>query len=148
MLLEFLAFVRLRMKHPMAPRPYKIPLGRIGSTLVIIPPALLIFVELAFASLKIMIVSLAAVIVGLLLRPPLGASLADSLLRPFAASLRAHGEYLPGGWDAAGERQGWGGVSVRGLWGSCSLRAHRKRLPGGWWSNGEREGQGGRQMPQ
>ncbi|XP_010906713.1 polyamine transporter RMV1 [Elaeis guineensis] len=69
MLLEFLAFMRLRMKYPRAPRPYKIPLGTIGSILVIIPPTLLIFVELAFSSPKIMIVSAAAMIAGLVLQP-------------------------------------------------------------------------------
>ncbi|XP_019705416.1 probable polyamine transporter At1g31830 isoform X2 [Elaeis guineensis] len=69
MLLEFLAFMRLRIKCPMAPRPYKIPLGTIGSILIIIPPTLVIFVELAFASLKIMIISFVAVIIGLILRP-------------------------------------------------------------------------------
>ncbi|EHA8588690.1 hypothetical protein COCNU_scaffold006351G000010 [Cocos nucifera] len=69
MLLEFLAFMRLRIKYPMAPRPYKIPLGTIGSILIIIPPTLVIFVELAFVSLKIMIISLVAVIIGLVLWP-------------------------------------------------------------------------------
>ncbi|XP_008800055.3 polyamine transporter RMV1-like isoform X2 [Phoenix dactylifera] len=69
MLLEFLAFMRLRIKHPMAPRPYRIPLGTVGSILMIIPPTLLIFVELAFASHKIMFVSLAAMIIGHVLRP-------------------------------------------------------------------------------
>ncbi|XP_026663243.2 polyamine transporter PUT1-like isoform X1 [Phoenix dactylifera] len=69
MLLEFVAFIRLRIKYPRASRPYKVPLGTIGCILMIIPPTLLIFVVLAFSSLKVMFVSLAAVIIGLVLQP-------------------------------------------------------------------------------
>lgn len=72
MLLEFVAFVRLRVKHPNASRPYKIPLGTIGCILMIIPPTMLIFVVLAFSSLKVMFVSIGAVIIGLVLHPCLG----------------------------------------------------------------------------
>ncbi|XP_019705703.1 polyamine transporter PUT1 isoform X2 [Elaeis guineensis] len=69
MLLEFVAFIRLRIKNPRASRPYKVPLGTIGCILMIIPPTLLIFVVLVFSSLKVMLVSLAAVIIGLILQP-------------------------------------------------------------------------------
>ncbi|GFY95223.1 amino acid permease family protein [Actinidia rufa] len=46
MILEFIAFVRLRMKYPAASRPYKIPVGTVGSVLF-----------------------LAAVVIGLVMQP-------------------------------------------------------------------------------
>ncbi|XP_010918085.1 polyamine transporter RMV1 [Elaeis guineensis] len=69
MLLEFLAFIRLRIKYPMVTRPFKIPLGLSGSILMLVPPTLLMLVELAFASPKIMVISLFVVIIGLTLQP-------------------------------------------------------------------------------
>lgn len=71
MLLEFIAFIRLRITHPTAPRPYKIPISTTGAILMLIPPTVLICVVLAFASLKVMIVSLVAVFFGFLLQPSL-----------------------------------------------------------------------------
>ncbi|KAL0297464.1 UNVERIFIED_CONTAM: putative polyamine transporter [Sesamum radiatum] len=69
MMLEFIAFVRLRIIAPAAPRPYKIPVGTVGAILMCVPPTLLICVVLAFSSLKVMIVSLVAVMLGLILHP-------------------------------------------------------------------------------
>jgi amino acid transporter len=69
MLMEFVAFVKLRMKFPNASRPYKIPVGKIGAVLMCLAPTLLIFVVLAFASLKVFVISISAVIIGLLLQP-------------------------------------------------------------------------------
>ncbi|XP_042006872.1 probable polyamine transporter At1g31830 isoform X1 [Salvia splendens] len=69
MLLEFVAFVRLRIIAPDAPRPYKIPGGTPGAILMCIPPTLLICVVLALSSLKVMIVSLVAIMLGLTLYP-------------------------------------------------------------------------------
>ncbi|XP_044466276.1 probable polyamine transporter At1g31830 isoform X2 [Mangifera indica] len=69
MILEFLAFVRLRMKYPAASRPYKIPIGTVGSILMCIPPTILIFVVLALSSLKVAAVSLGAVVIGLVMQP-------------------------------------------------------------------------------
>ncbi|KAM3397326.1 putative polyamine transporter isoform X1 [Capsicum galapagoense] len=69
MILEFIAFVWLRIKYPNAPRPFKIPGGTIGAVLLCIPPAILIGVVLAFSTIKVMIVSLAAVAIGLVLQP-------------------------------------------------------------------------------
>ncbi|XP_073275153.1 probable polyamine transporter At1g31830 isoform X1 [Primulina huaijiensis] len=69
MMLEFIAFIRLRMIAPTAPRPYKIPVGTVGAILLCIPPTILIGVVLAFSSLKVMIVSLVAVMLGLILYP-------------------------------------------------------------------------------
>ncbi|ESQ40475.1 hypothetical protein EUTSA_v10013376mg [Eutrema salsugineum] len=69
MVLEFIAFVRLRVKHPAASRPFKIPVGVLGSILMCIPPTILIGVIAAFSNLKVAAVSLAAVVIGLVLRP-------------------------------------------------------------------------------
>ncbi|KAF2302147.1 hypothetical protein GH714_032950 [Hevea brasiliensis] len=63
------AFVKLRMEYPGAPRPYKIPVGIAGAILICIPPTLLILVVLAFASLKITVISIITVILGLALQP-------------------------------------------------------------------------------
>ncbi|KAD3641570.1 hypothetical protein E3N88_30794 [Mikania micrantha] len=71
MILEFIAFVRLRMKYPTASRPYKIPVGTVGSILLCVPPTILIFVVLALSSLKVMIISVIAIIMGLVLQPSL-----------------------------------------------------------------------------
>ncbi|KAL2544139.1 putative polyamine transporter [Forsythia ovata] len=69
MILEFIAFVRLRIIAPASPRPYKIPVGTIGATLMCIPPTILICVVLFFSSLKVMIISLVAVAIGLVMQP-------------------------------------------------------------------------------
>lgn len=69
MILEFIAFIVLRMKHPAASRPYKIPLGTVGSVVMCVPPTVLILVVLALSSLKVMGVSLAAVVIGLVMQP-------------------------------------------------------------------------------
>lgn len=69
MIMEFIAFVKLRIEHPAVSRPYKIPLGRTGSILMCIPPTLLIFVVLALATFKVMVLSLFAVVVGLIIPP-------------------------------------------------------------------------------
>ncbi|KAH6787940.1 Amino acid permease family protein [Perilla frutescens var. hirtella] len=69
MIMEFLAFVKLRIDHPAAPRPYKVPLGTIGAIMMCIPPTLLILVVLVLASLKVMVISLLAVLLGLVMQP-------------------------------------------------------------------------------
>ncbi|KAB1200655.1 hypothetical protein CJ030_MR0G006683 [Morella rubra] len=69
MIMEFIAFVTLRIKYPAASRPYKIPVGTSGAVLMCIPPTLLILVVLALASLKIMVISLLAVMIGLVMQP-------------------------------------------------------------------------------
>ncbi|KAK7280595.1 hypothetical protein RJT34_25660 [Clitoria ternatea] len=69
MLMELVAFVKLRMKFPSASRPYKVPVGKMGAILMCVPPALLIFVVLALASFKVFILSISAVIIGLVLCP-------------------------------------------------------------------------------
>ena len=69
MLLEFLAFVRLRIKYPTASRPYKIPLGTTGAILMLTPPTILICVLIALASFKVKILSLGAMLIGCALQP-------------------------------------------------------------------------------
>lgn len=69
MILEFLAFIRLRVKFPAANRPYKIPVGTVGAILLCIPPAGLICLVLALSSLKILIISLIAVLLGFVMQP-------------------------------------------------------------------------------
>lgn len=71
MILEFIAFVKLRIKHPNASRPYKIPVGTIGAIAMCIPPTILIVVVLALSTLKVAIVSLVAVVIGFILQPGL-----------------------------------------------------------------------------
>lgn len=69
MILEFLAFIRLRMLFPLARRPYKIPGGTLGAILLCIPPTILICVVLALSTLKVMVVSLVAVFIGFVMQP-------------------------------------------------------------------------------
>ncbi|KAL5791289.1 hypothetical protein ACOSQ2_006177 [Xanthoceras sorbifolium] len=69
MIMEFIAFIKLRMEYPAASRPYKIPIGTTGSILMCIPPTLLILVVLALASLKVMVISMFMVALGLIIQP-------------------------------------------------------------------------------
>jgi amino acid transporter len=69
MILEFIAFIKLRVTHPNASRPYKIQLGTIGAVLMIIPPTILIVVVMTLASYKVMAVSILAMAVGFALQP-------------------------------------------------------------------------------
>lgn len=69
MVVEFVAFIRLRVKYPDASRPYRIPLGTAGCVVMLTPPTALICVVLYLASFKVMLVSLGAVVVGLVLYP-------------------------------------------------------------------------------
>ncbi|PWA73921.1 polyamine transporter PUT1 [Artemisia annua] len=69
MILEFIAFVRLRMKYPAVSRPYKIPVGTIGAVLMCVPPTILICVVLALSTFKVMGLSVFAIVIGLVLQP-------------------------------------------------------------------------------
>lgn len=69
MILEFISFIRLRVKYPATTRPYKIPIGTVGAILMCIPPTVLICVVLALSTLKVVIVSLAAILIGLVMQP-------------------------------------------------------------------------------
>lgn len=69
MLLEFVAFIKLRVNYPMASRPYRIPLGTTGAILMLIPPTILICVVLALASFRVLVVSIGAMLIGFVLEP-------------------------------------------------------------------------------
>ncbi|CAN4112588.1 unnamed protein product [Withania somnifera] len=69
MILEFIAFVKLRIKYPAALRPYRIPVGTVGSILMCVPPTIFILVVMALCSFKVMIVSFLAILVGLIMQP-------------------------------------------------------------------------------
>ncbi|KAK4340494.1 hypothetical protein RND71_041956 [Anisodus tanguticus] len=69
MIVEFIAFVKLRIKYPAASRPYKIPLGTVGSILMCVPPTFFILVVMALCSYKVMIVSFLAILAGLIMQP-------------------------------------------------------------------------------
>ncbi|KAG8368058.1 hypothetical protein BUALT_Bualt15G0005900 [Buddleja alternifolia] len=71
MIMEFIAFVKVRIKYPAASRPYKIPIGTTGAVLMCIPPTLLILVVLVLASFKVMVLSFLAVLIGFVLEPSL-----------------------------------------------------------------------------
>ncbi|CAI9104293.1 OLC1v1002934C1 [Oldenlandia corymbosa var. corymbosa] len=71
MLLEFAAFIRLRIKKPDLHRPYKVPLETFGATMLCIPPAFLLVLVMCLASLKTYLVSGTVIIFGFLLYPAL-----------------------------------------------------------------------------
>uniref|UniRef100_A0A804PME2 Polyamine transporter PUT1 n=1 Tax=Zea mays TaxID=4577 RepID=A0A804PME2_MAIZE len=81
MLLEFIAFVLLRVRRPDAPRPYRVPLGTAGCVAMLVPPTALIVVVLALSTLKVALVSLGAVAIGLVLQPALRFVETKGLLR-------------------------------------------------------------------
>ena len=49
-LIEFAAFVQLRIKHPDMPRPFKIPLGTVGVSIILLIPSMFIFIMISFSS--------------------------------------------------------------------------------------------------
>ncbi|KAK3035741.1 hypothetical protein RJ639_033443 [Escallonia herrerae] len=69
MLLEFAAFIRLRIKKPDLHRPYKVPLQTFGVTLLCLPPTLLLVLVMCLASVKTFLVSGAVILLGFLLYP-------------------------------------------------------------------------------
>lgn len=69
MLLEFAAFIKLRVKKPDLHRPYKVPFQTFGAIMLCLPPALLLVLVMCLASLRTFLVSGVVIIVGLLLYP-------------------------------------------------------------------------------
>ncbi|KAK9163699.1 hypothetical protein Syun_004601 [Stephania yunnanensis] len=69
MLLEFAAFIRLRIKKPELHRPYRIPLQTFGAALICLPPAFLLILVMCLASAKTFLVSGTVIIVGIFLYP-------------------------------------------------------------------------------
>lgn len=71
MLLEFAAFIKLRIKKPDLHRPYKVPLQTFGVTMLCLPPAVLLVLVMCLASLTTFLVSGAVVVLGFFLYPAL-----------------------------------------------------------------------------
>ncbi|KAJ7538820.1 hypothetical protein O6H91_11G064100 [Diphasiastrum complanatum] len=69
MLLEFAAFIWLRIKQPTLLRPYRVPLNTLGVVLISIPPLILIVFVMTLASWKTVIFSLLCSVVGFLVYP-------------------------------------------------------------------------------
>ncbi|TKY71249.1 polyamine transporter [Spatholobus suberectus] len=69
MLLEFAAFITLRLKKPNLYRPYRVPLGTFWATMLCLPPALLLILVMCLASLRTFFVSGAVILVGFILYP-------------------------------------------------------------------------------
>ncbi|PPR99517.1 hypothetical protein GOBAR_AA21146 [Gossypium barbadense] len=71
MLLEFAAFIKLRIKKPDLHRPYRVPLETFGVTMLCLPPALLLVLVMCLASATTFIVSVIVIIIGILMYPVL-----------------------------------------------------------------------------
>ncbi|KAK4437997.1 putative polyamine transporter [Sesamum alatum] len=71
MLLEFAAFIKLRIKLPDLHRPYKIPLGTFGATILCLPPVSLLVLVMCLASPRTYLVSGLVIILGFALYPAL-----------------------------------------------------------------------------
>ncbi|XP_042494768.1 probable polyamine transporter At3g19553 isoform X2 [Macadamia integrifolia] len=67
MLLEFAAFIRLRIKKPDLHRPYMVPFNTFGVTVLCLPPALLLVLVMCLASIKTFLVSGSVIILGVFL---------------------------------------------------------------------------------
>ena len=71
MLLEFDAFIKLRIKKPDLHRPYRVPLQTFGVTMLCLPPALLLVLAMCLASIKTFLVSGIVILIGIFLYPAL-----------------------------------------------------------------------------
>lgn len=71
MLLEFAAFIKLRIKKPDLNRPYRVPLQTFGVTMLCFPPAALLVLVMCLASAKTFLISGIIIAVGFLLYPTL-----------------------------------------------------------------------------
>lgn len=69
MLLEFAAFITLRLKKPNLPRPYRVPLQTFWAAMLCLPPALLLILVMCLASFRTFFVSGAVILVGFILYP-------------------------------------------------------------------------------
>lgn len=67
MLLEFAAFIKLRIKKPDLYRPYKIPVNTTGAVIICIPPTVLLVVVMCLASTRTLVVTGCVMIFGFLL---------------------------------------------------------------------------------
>jgi len=61
----FISLVRLRIKEPLMPRPYKIPLNTVGIIIFVIPPLILCFASMVWNSWLTKGIAAGAVIIGI-----------------------------------------------------------------------------------
>ncbi|KAG0573587.1 hypothetical protein KC19_VG191100 [Ceratodon purpureus] len=80
MLLEFAAFVWLRWSQPNLVRPYRVPLGTIGVTIMSIPATSLLVLVMCYASWNTVVISCGLLILGLLAYPLLQHAKANQLM--------------------------------------------------------------------
>lgn len=71
MLLEFAAFIKLRIKKPDLHRPFKVPLQTFGATMFCLAPTFLLILVMSLASLQTYLVSTAVIVIGFFLYPAL-----------------------------------------------------------------------------
>lgn len=69
MLLEFAAFVKLRIKKPDLHRPYRVPLNTIGALMLCLPPSFLLILVMVLAAAKTFLISGVIVVLGFCLHP-------------------------------------------------------------------------------
>ena len=69
MLLEFAAFVKLRIKKPDLNRPYRVPLNTFGTLSLCLPPSLLVILVMVLAAPKTFLISGVIIVVGFCLYP-------------------------------------------------------------------------------
>lgn len=69
MLLEFAAFITLRLNKPNLYRPYRVPLPTFWAAMLCLPPALLLILVMCLASSRTFFVSGAVILLGFLLYP-------------------------------------------------------------------------------
>jgi amino acid transporter len=69
MLLEFSAFVWLRWSQPDLVRPYRVPLGLVGVTLMSMPATTLLIAMMCYASWRTIVISIALQILGVMTYP-------------------------------------------------------------------------------
>ncbi|XP_027361823.1 probable polyamine transporter At3g19553 [Abrus precatorius] len=69
MLLEFAAFITLRLKQPNLHRPFRVPLQTFWVTMFCLPPTSLLILVMCLASLRTFFVSGAVILVGFILYP-------------------------------------------------------------------------------
>ncbi|KAI3881001.1 hypothetical protein MKW92_053864 [Papaver armeniacum] len=67
MLIEFAAFVRLRIDKPDLRRPFRVPLQTLGVTILCVPPGILLILVMCLASFKTLIVSGSVIVLGMIL---------------------------------------------------------------------------------
>jgi amino acid transporter len=63
-LIEFAAFVQLRIKHPDLPRPFKIPLGTVGVSIMLLGPTFFCVVIIAISSTKTLVTIFCITLMG------------------------------------------------------------------------------------